>query len=66
MKEKSEFTGGVGLLEALALIFIALKLTGHINWSWVWVLAPIWIPIAILGIIIIFAYVIKFVIDRFK
>lgn len=26
------------------MIFIALKLTGHINWSWVWVLSPVWIP----------------------
>ena len=27
----------------LALVFIFCKLTGHINWSWVWVLSPIWI-----------------------
>ena len=35
----------------LALIFIVLKLTGCITWSWVWVLAPLWIDF-ILGIII--------------
>lgn len=29
----------------LGLIFITLKLTGVIAWSWVWVLAPFWIPI---------------------
>lgn len=34
--------------------FIVLKLTGVINWSWLWVLAPIWIPTAItLAIIVI-------------
>jgi hypothetical protein len=31
----------------LALIFITLKLTGVINWSWLWVLAPLWGGLAI-------------------
>ena len=31
----------------LQLLLIALKLTGHITWSWWWVLSPIWIPTAI-------------------
>ena len=35
----------------LTLIFIVLKLTGCITWSWVWVLAPLWIDF-ILGVII--------------
>lgn len=35
--------GGVGFLGLLTLLFIGLKLTGHIAWSWVWVLSPIWI-----------------------
>ena len=30
----------MGLLEALTLIFIVLKLTGYIDWSWFWVLSP--------------------------
>jgi hypothetical protein len=32
----------------LGLIFITLKLCGVISWSWLWVLAPFWIPLAIL------------------
>jgi len=40
----------IGFLSLLALLFIGLKLTGYIKWSWVWVLSPIWIPTAI-GII---------------
>ena len=40
-------TGGVGFLGLLTLLFIGLKLTGYINWSWIWVLAPLWIPISI-------------------
>jgi hypothetical protein len=35
-------------LGILALIFITLKLTGNIVWSWWWVLAPIWAPFAII------------------
>lgn len=42
----------------LALIFIALKLTGYISWSWWWVLAPMYVPILItiiaIGILFLF------------
>ena len=31
----------------LFLLFLALKLTGYIDWSWWWVTAPLWIPFAI-------------------
>ena len=40
-------TSGVDFLGLLTLLFIGLKLTGHIAWSWIWVLAPLWIPISI-------------------
>ena len=39
------------LLGILGLIFITLKLTGYITWSWLWVLSPFWIPFAILAVI---------------
>lgn len=51
--------GGIGFCGLLAVAFIVLKLTGVINWSWLWVLAPIWIPTAItLAIIVIVLVVI--------
>jgi hypothetical protein len=31
----------------LLVLFIGLKLTGYITWSWIWVLCPIWLPLAI-------------------
>ncbi len=37
----------------LTLLFIGLKLTGHISWSWWWVLAPMWIPASIVFVILI-------------
>lgn len=47
--------GGIGFFGVLAILFIALKLIGIVSWSWVWVLAPIWIPaiIAVVCIIIV-------------
>ena len=33
----------MGFVGVLTLIFVVLKLTGNINWSWLWVLSPIWI-----------------------
>lgn len=32
----------------LTLLFVGMKLTGAVSWSWLWVLAPIWIPFALL------------------
>ena len=37
--------GGVGFVGLLTVLFIGLKLTGYIAWSWWWVLSPIWISI---------------------
>ena len=50
-----------GFTSLLALIFIALKLVGTIDWGWVWVLSPIWIVILInlIGIIVSVFFVTK-------
>lgn len=32
----------MGILEVLAIVFIVLKLCGVIDWSWLWVLSPLW------------------------
>ena len=47
IQQNNSNTGGIGFCGALAILFIALKLLGYITWSWVWVLAPIWIPLII-------------------
>ena len=36
-------TGSMGFASLLTLLFIGLKLTGNVDWSWWWVLSPIWI-----------------------
>ena len=40
-------------LSILGIVFIVLKLTGVINWSWWWVTAPFWIPIALVIIVLL-------------
>ena len=41
----------------LGLIFITLKLTGHITGSWLWVLAPFWIPLSIALILFLIVFI---------
>lgn len=41
----------VGLTSSLFLIFLVLKLTEVVTWSWWWVFAPIWIPFVIIALI---------------
>ena len=43
--------GGIGTL--LTIAFIVLKLCGVIAWSWVWVLAPLWISAALVVLVLI-------------
>jgi hypothetical protein len=43
----------IGFGSILFLIFLTLKLTDNIQWSWVWVFAPLWIPIVIVGLAVV-------------
>jgi hypothetical protein len=56
-------SGGIGFFGLLAIVFITLKLTGYIAWSWWWVLAPLWAPLAVVFaiflIVVIFAAVLS-------
>ena len=60
-KESSSSGGGVGFCGMLAILFIGLKLAGVIQWSWLWVLSPIWISILVamvfLAIVVLIAIV---------
>lgn len=45
MNDNNTRGGGIGFLGLLTLLFIGLKLTGYISWSWFWVLSPTLIPL---------------------
>lgn len=51
--------GGIGFTGLLTILFVGLKLTHHIDWSWWWVLSPIWISaslvVAILVVVVLVA-----------
>jgi hypothetical protein len=49
---KNTSTGGIGFLGLLTIVFITLKLCGVINWSWVWVLSPLWIGFAVVAAVL--------------
>jgi hypothetical protein len=48
MSKSSSSSGGIGFTGLLTVLFIGLKLTHFIDWSWWWVLSPLWIGLAIL------------------
>lgn len=54
---KESSNSGISFAGVLTILFIGLKLTNHINWSWWWVLSPMWIPLSIilvsLGLIVV-------------
>ncbi|HEY5038531.1 MAG TPA: hypothetical protein VIJ93_05605 [bacterium] len=45
---ESDSHGGIGFVGLLQVLFIGLKLTGFIDWTWFWVLSPIWISVIII------------------
>jgi hypothetical protein len=47
----SSSSSGIGFPGLLTVLFIGLKLTGHITWPWVWVLSPLWISFLIFIVI---------------
>jgi energy-coupling factor transporter transmembrane protein EcfT len=59
MAESSNSSGGVTTMGLLGIVFIVLKLTGYISWSWWWVTAPFWVGFVILIPIVILYYWLK-------
>lgn len=54
MSEKNVTYNGIGFTGLLTIVFIVLKLIGTINWSWWWVLSPLWISVGLCILLIIF------------
>lgn len=54
---KENSSGGLGFCSVLTLVFITLKLTDNIDWSWWWVLSPLWIPVCIVVFVAMLALI---------
>ena len=52
-KRNSSSSSGIGILGVLQIVFLVLKLTGLITWSWTVVLIPLWISLVMLVIFLI-------------
>ena len=57
-------SGGIGFTGLLTIVFIVLKLLNIINWSWWWVLAPLWLPVGIFLIIALIFIIIGCVMNK--
>lgn len=64
MSNEKTTSGGFGLL--LPLTFIILKLVGVIDWSWWWVLSPIWIPVVLLLAVSVLLFVVYRIFRYFR
>lgn len=58
MSQALQPSHGSWFCSTLTLLFIGLKLTGHIAWSWWWVLAPLWIPASFVFLILVIGFIV--------
>ena len=62
--QNSSQSGGIGFAGLLTIVFITLKLCHVIDWSWWWVLAPLWITAAIIAVVMILVVIVAVIADR--
>jgi uncharacterized membrane protein len=60
----SSSSSGIGFSGLLTVVFITLKLTGYINWPWVWVLSPMWIPLLIAAVLLLVIGIVAYMENR--
>lgn len=58
MAKDNKSCAGIAFTDLLVITFIVLKLTGVIDWSWVWVLCPLWIGAGVIVVVIIISCII--------
>lgn len=59
MAKSNDSNGGMGFAEVLTLVFVVLKLTGVISWSWWWVLSPIWIVTLLVAVFALIGAIVR-------
>jgi hypothetical protein len=62
MSKENNNSSGMELGVVLFLIFMVLKLTNTIDWSWWWVTSPLWIPLALAAAVLSVVGLIAFII----
>lgn len=66
MSETSESSasGGIGFTGLLTVLFVGLKLGGVIDWSWAWVLAPLWAGAGLVAVVLLAVVAVMAILDR--
>jgi hypothetical protein len=64
--KKSTSSSGISLTTVLFLIFLILKLTDNIDWSWWWVTSPLWLPLVLVLSIVGIVFMISFIVSILK
>jgi len=59
MSGNNNVSSSVGIPGILFCIFVVLKLTNHIDWSWIWVTSPLWIPICVVICVLVIWGIVK-------
>jgi membrane protein YdbS with pleckstrin-like domain len=62
----SNSSGGIGFIGLLAIVFIVLKLTGYISWSWWMVTSPLWGSLLLSFVLVCGVIVTGFLINKRK
>ena len=61
-KQSQTASGGISFFGLLTIVFIVLKLTNYINWSWWLVLGPLWMPIALFLAAMLIIFIAKLIV----
>lgn len=66
-KTETHYNSGMNISSWLTVLFVGLKLTGYIDWPWIWVVSPIWISLLIFLLILALigtVYAIAYFLDK--
>lgn len=64
MANDVKVNGGIGFAGLLEIVFIVLKLTKVIDWSWWWVTCPLWLPWAFVIVVAVIYYIYLLIKER--
>ena len=66
MSTTSSSSSGISIIGLLGVVFVTLKLTGYIGWSWWWVTIPFWGSFVLFGIIFMFCLAMAYLTGQIK
>ena len=58
-EQNVSYSGGIGFTGLLTIVFVILKLLGKIDWSWWWVLSPLWISFLLVLVFFVILLIIE-------